>query len=221
MASRVQPIIATNEGGGDFELVPAGVYLARCFKMVDIGTQPAQQVGGKTFKAARKVILYWELLADDEDNQVRMESGDPFSVSKEYTLSMWETANLRQDLDSWRGVPFTEEQAKDFDITNLLDKFCKIQVVHKKSKDGKKTYANVDAIMTTRKTAEGVNAISGFSITNPDMELFETFSDYIKDKIRAAQEWKVGTQDGDISPEGKVIVNEDGGEPIPMDSVPF
>jgi hypothetical protein len=53
------------------------------------------------------------------------------------------------------------------------------------------------------------------------MELFETFSDYIKDKIRAAQEWKVGTQDGDISPEGKVIVNEDGGEPIPMDSVPF
>jgi len=224
---KVQPIIAKDEGDGDFEVVPAGVYIARCFKMIDIGTQPAKQVNGKTFKAAHKVILYWELLDQDEredgEDPIRMESGDPFAISKEYTLSMNEKANLRQDLDSWRGVPFTEEQAKEFDITNLLDKFCKIQVVHAKSKDGKKTYANVDSIMTTKKKLEGQNEVVGFSINNPDMELFESFSDYIKGKIREAEEWRVETRDGDITAEGEIVVDEDdgSGEPISMDAVPF
>lgn len=227
MASKIQPIIAKDEGGGDFEIVPAGVYLARCFKMIDIGTQPAKQVGGKVFKASHKVILYWELLDEDErdpkDEPIRMDDGRPFTVSKEYTLSMNEKANLRQDLDSWRGVPFSAEEAKEFDVTNLLDKSCKIQVVHQKSKDGKKTYAHVDSIMTTRKKLEGVNEIVGFSTANPDMEVFDTFSDYIRDKIRAAEEWKVDTQDGSITAEGEIVVDDEsaGGDPIPMDQVPF
>ena len=80
-------------------------------------------------------------------------------------------ANLRQDLDAWRGVPFKDDEADGFDITKLLDKFCKIQVVHNVS--GDKTYANVGSIMTTKKTAEAVNEIVGFSVADPDMEVFE------------------------------------------------
>jgi hypothetical protein len=76
--------------------------------------------------------------------------------------------------------------------------------------------------MTTKKKAEGANEIIGFSIVNPDMELFESFPDWIKDKIRAATEWKIDTADGKITAEGEIEIEDvEGGEPIPMDEVPF
>ncbi len=182
----VKPITASVGGSGDFELVPAGVYLARCYKMVDMGTQ---KVVSKKFgtKEVRQVILYWELLQDDDGGKVAMEDGRPFSISKTYTLSMNSKANLRADLNSWRGVPFTDAEAEGFDITNLLDKYCKLQVVHNKS--GDKVYANVGSIMTTKKTAEGVNEVVGFSISDPDMEVFAKLPEWLQGKIRESAEW--------------------------------
>lgn len=184
----VKPIKAPVAAGGDFEQVPAGVYLARCFKMIDLGTQTIES---KKFgnKEARQVMLYWELLQDDDGEAVRMSDGERvFSISKTYTLSMHKKANLRADLDAWRGVPFTDDEARDFDITKLLGVFCKLQVVHNKS--GDKTYANVGTLMTTKKKADGVNELVGFSIEDPDMEVFESFPDWIKDKIRESAEWE-------------------------------
>ena len=182
----VKPIIASAGNTTEFELVPAGVYLARCYKMIDIGTQ---QVASKKFgtKEIRQVILSWELLQDDDGGKVAMEDGRPFSISKTYTLSMNSKANLRKDLDSWRGVPFKDEEAEGFDITKLLDKFCKLQVVHNISDD--KTYANLGTIMNTKKAVEGVNEIAGFSISDPDMEVFGKLPEWLQTKIKESNEW--------------------------------
>ena len=182
----VKPIIASAGNTTEFELVPAGVYLARCYKMIDIGTQ---QVASKKFgtKEIRQVILSWELLQDDDGGKVAMEDGRPFSISKTYTLSMNSKANLRKDLDSWRGVPFKDEEAEGFDITKLLDKFCKLQVVHNISDD--KTYANLGTIMNTKKAVDGVNEIAGFSISDPDMAVFATLPEWLQTKIKESNEW--------------------------------
>lgn len=212
----VKPIKASVGGGGDFELVPAGVYLARCYRMIDIGTQ---QVTSKKFgtKNVRQVMLYWELLQDDDGEKVAMEDGRPFSISKTYTLSMNKKANLRQDLDAWRGVPFKDDEADGFDITKLLDKFCKIQVVHNVS--GDKTYANVGSIMTTKKTAEAVNEIVGFSVADPDMEVFEKLPEWIKTKVQESAEWN---DDGDDDPEAAPGQSAPVGEDkIDIKDVPF
>lgn len=186
--AKVTPIKAPASSGGDFEIAPEGVFLARCYKMVDVGTQT--ETGQFGTKENRKIYLYWELLQDDDGEEVRMEDGQPFSIFNSYKLSMHPKANLRKHLDSWRGRKFTEEEAADFDITALLDKFCKLQITHSTSKDGQKTYANIEGIMTTKKKVDGVNEISSFSIENPDMDMFNDLPEWLQAKIEDAPEWE-------------------------------
>lgn len=186
----VKPIKAPASGGGEFEIAPEGVFLARCYKMVDIGTQTTTGMYGT--KEDRMVYLFWELLETADGEKIRMNDGEqPYSIFNSYKLSMHPKANLRKSLDSWRGKKFTEEEAADFDITKLLDKFCLLQITHSQSKDGQKTYANVDGIMNTKKTAEGVNEIVGFSISDPDMTVFNDLPEWIQKKIQDAPEWQV------------------------------
>ena len=186
--AKVTPIIAPKSAGGDFEVAPEGVFLARCYKMVDVGTQT--ETGQYGTKESRKIYLYWELLANaDGGDAPKTEDGRPFSIFNNYKLSMHQKANLRKHLDSWRGKKFTQDEAAEFDITKLLDKFCLIQIGHSTSKDGQKTYANVDSIMHTKKTVEGVNEISSFNVENPDMDVFNDLPQWLQDKIEDSPEW--------------------------------
>lgn len=188
-------------GGGDFELPPEGVYLARCYQMVDVGTQIRQSQFGT--KEQRTIYLYWELLQTADGDKVEMENGEgPFTIFNNYKLSMHPKANLRKHLDSWRGKKFTDEEAADFDITKLLDKFCLLQIAHTASKDGSRTYANVANLMSTNKTAEGINELVAFNIEEPDMEVFNSFPDWLQSKIEDAPEWNDdnSTEDAPAAP---------------------
>lgn len=214
--AKVTPIKAPVSAGGDFELPPEGVYLARCYKMVDIGTQTEQSQFGT--KENRKIYLYWELLQTADGEKVAMENGDPFSIFNSYKLSMHPKANLRKHLDSWRGKKFTDEEAAEFDITKLLDKFCLLQITHSQSKDGQKTYANVDGIMTTKKKVDGVNEISSFSIENPDMDVFNDLPDWMQEKIENAPEWSDTEEEAaPAAAETKAKATDE----IDVDDVPF
>jgi len=186
--AKVTPIKAPANAGGDFDLAPEGVFLARCYKMVDVGTQ--ETTGQYGTKQQRTIYLYWELLQDDDGEEVRMDDGTPYLIFNNYTLSMSPKANLRKHLDSWRGVKFTEEEAAEFEVTKLLGAYCKLQISHSKSKDGQRTYANVDTVMTTKKRPEGVNELVSFSIENPDGEVFNDLPQFLKDKIENAPEWE-------------------------------
>lgn len=211
----ITPLTTPAFDNTDFEIVPAGVYVARCFKMVDVGTQdvPYTPPGGKTVtKQTRQIYLFFELLQDDDGNAVFMEDGERvFTIMKQYTWSMHKKANLRSDLDNWRGEPFTDDEAKGFEITKLLGVFCKLQVIHKKSKDGEKTFANVGGIMyTTPKNIPGFNPLSSFSIEKPDFTMFENFPEWLQNKIRDGKEWEVdsGEKDGRITADGKIEIED-------------
>lgn len=211
----IKPIKAPVLNSEEFEMVPAGVYLARCYRMIDIGTHTIEtkQNGAKD---VHQVILSWELLQDDDDQPFFMSDGEKvFTINKTYTLSMHKKSNLRADLDSWRGIPFTDEEASDFDITKLLDVFCKLQVIH--NSVGDKTYANVKTIMTTRKKTTAINEAFSFSLVDRDMEVFENFSDYLKSKITSSFEWEgepVKTPDN-------IPTEEDVDKPIDLSEIPF
>jgi hypothetical protein len=222
--AKVTPIKAPASAGGDFEIAPEGVFLARCYKMVDVGTQT--ETGQFGTKENRKIYLYWELLQTADGEEIKMENGEPFSIFNQYKLSMHPKANLRKHLDSWRGKKFTDEEAADFDVTKLLDKFCLLQITHSTSKDGQKTYANVDGIMTTKKKVDGVNEISSFSIENPDMEVFDALPEWLQQKIENAPEWEESEEDEAEAPAAaaettktaKKDVKED---EIDIEDVPF
>lgn len=86
----------------------------------DIGNQLATFSGEE--KIQHKIIITWELAEKQAD-------GEPFLVSKFYTLSLNEKATLRSDLESWRGKAFTEEEISDgFDIERLIGVNCYLNI---------------------------------------------------------------------------------------------
>lgn len=93
-------------GSGNYEQPPVGTHLARCIKVIDIGTQKGEFQGKVTMK--RQVIIGWEL--PNETMTEGEHAGKPFGVSKFYTASLNEKANLRADLANWRGRDFTPQE---------------------------------------------------------------------------------------------------------------
>jgi hypothetical protein len=140
-------IVAKGGGGKDFEPCPAGLFQAVCVDVVDLGVQESpfkDERTGKT-KFVHKISIRWQVeVEDDEGNPVRRDDGKRFLVSQFYTLSLNEKANLRRDLESWRGKRFTEEEINEgFDVERLVGANCLLNLVH--SEDGK--YANVKAVL--------------------------------------------------------------------------
>lgn len=200
----LQPIKA-KANDNEYEITPAGVYLARCFRMVDVGTH--QVTGQYGTNNVRQVVLAWELLADGDGNKVSTSDGNNYEINKFYTLSMHPKAGLRKDLESWRGKPFTSEEADDFDVTKLLDKYCLLQISHNKS--GEKTYANIQSIMSTSKTAKSDTPITAYSVESNDAEEWAKLPEWLQKKCIASQEYN-----------GDGLIVEDDDE-IELDGVPF
>jgi len=157
--------------------------------MTEIGTVEEPYKG--EIKKLHKVRVTWELPL--ETKVFNPEKGEqPFSISKEYTLSMHEKSNLRKDLSSWRGRGFTDDEAKAFDITKLLGVACMVNVVHNQGQNGN-TYANVMAISPLPKGTQcpaQVNKTFVFSFENFDQDAFNSLSDYLKERIVKTPEYK-------------------------------
>ena len=182
------------EKGGDFERCPAGMHLARCYRIVDLGTQQSEYMGQVKF--LHKLMLGWEIHGmRDDGSTIKMKDGRPFGIFKNYTLSWSEKANLRLDLQSWRGKPFTQEEMRKFDLKNVLGAWCMLNVIDRDGKDGN-AYANVagvtpvPAMIKQNGLPAAVNPNELFKIDEPNMEMFGKFSEKLKAKISSSPEWQ-------------------------------
>lgn len=131
-------------GGGDFSPMPAGNHVAVCNMVVDLGKQRTEYQGEA--KVQHKVWIRWETPHERlewTDREGASHEG-PRVIGKVYTLSLHENANLRADLENWRGRAFTEEERAGFDVSKLLGAGCMLNVIHEVK--GPKTYANVKGI---------------------------------------------------------------------------
>ena len=187
-------LIATAGSESTFKPVPEGTHLARCYRIVDLGTQESTYLG--QLKTQRKVMIQFEVHGDDENGFALItRAGEPMSISKNYTLSIGENARLRQDLTSWRGKAFTPEELKGFELKNLLGVWGMISVIKTIGENGKEytninTITPVPAVVKKNGLPSYFNEAKIFSIDNPDMELFATFSDYLRAKIEGSPEWR-------------------------------
>lgn len=180
--------ITAKNTGNNFELTPAGNHIARCYSMIEIGTVKEEFKG--EVKNLHKVRVTWELPL--EQRVFNPEKGEqPFSISKEYTLSMHEKAVLRKDLSSWRGKPFTEDEAKAFDVTKLLGIPCMLNVVHIVSGKGN-TYANVAAITPMPKGTTcppQINDNFEFNYSEFEDSKFNALPEYLRKKMEVTPEY--------------------------------
>jgi hypothetical protein len=209
-------LIVKNSGGGDFQLPPAGNHRARCYRVIDLGTQTVTWQGAE--KHQPKVLIGWELT--DEP----MEDGRPFTVSARFTASLSEKANLRHVLESWRGKKFTEQELEGFQLSKLLTVACLVTVAHEKSKDGTKTYANVKAVTPLPKAMNAPDPLKNepvfYEIEQGKNATFQALPEWLQNVICQCKEWTTPTEqdsDGPRAPrdEDEPPVEDDG------DSIPF
>jgi hypothetical protein len=181
-------ITAKNTQTKNYEPVPSGNHVGRCVQMIEIGTVNYEWQGEK--KTLHKVRVTWELPL--ETKVFHEDKGEqPYVVSKEYTLSMHEKSNLRKDLESWRGKPFTEAEAEAFDITKLLTAPCMLNIVHN-VKDGN-TYANIASITPLPKgmvCPPQVNPSFVLSYDDFDFDKYNSLPTWLKEKMETTPEFQ-------------------------------
>ena len=170
----------------DFEMVEPGMHKARCIKVVDMGTQETEFKGATQLK--HKIMIMFEL--PQTEMQEGENAGKPFAIALFVTLSLDKKSNLRPLLVSWRGKDFTEDEAANFDMLNLLNATALVNVIHNKKDDN--TYANIAAIMPLKQNEcpARINPLVAFSLNDFDQEVFDSFSDKMQAKIMASPEYK-------------------------------
>jgi hypothetical protein len=164
--------LTAREPEGTFELAPEGTHVARCYMVVDMGMQ---ETG---YGPKHKAKIGFEL-----PNEL-MEDGRPFSVSQNYTVSLSEKANLRADLEAWRGRAFTEDELRGFDVFNVLGAPAMVTVIHTTNEG--KTYANIKSVSALPKGMQAPAAINEpikFSLEEYSQEVFDSLPEYLRNKI--------------------------------------
>lgn len=181
-------IIAENNGGKSIAPMNAGTYTARCYSMIHIGTID-EQILNKPIQWINKVHLTFEIPTEkfvfDESR-----GAESRVVGKEFTLSMNEKAKLRKFLESWRGQAFTDEQAKSFDVTKLLNVPCLVNIIHKTSAKGNVyvEIATVSSPVAGMTVPELTNKLFEFNF-NTGLEKFPDVPKFIREKIVRSKEW--------------------------------
>lgn len=139
-------IVAKNEGGAQFQPHPAGQFAARCVDVIDLG-EKVEVYPGSPEKLSHKVSLVFRTGERNVD-------GTTIDLAKEFTLSMFDLANLRKFLEQWRGATFTDaEVEKGAPLHKLCGVTALLSVEQKLSKGGK-MYANINAIQKLPKVME-------------------------------------------------------------------
>lgn len=171
-------------GGTNLPPVAEGTHLAVCNMLVDLGLQTSEVYKN----TSRKVLIGWEIPGET----IKTEDGEhPRTLSKRYTASLNESANLRQDLAAWRGRDFTSEELDAFDLRNIIGKSCLLNVIHKESNG--KTYANISSIMALPKGMEK-GVLSGkptvFDLDSDPLSAVEELPKWIADIVIKSQTYQ-------------------------------
>ena len=191
----------TIKEGKTFEPVAAGMHFGICTWLYDVGTQETDFQGKK--KKQEHVIVSWEL----PDVRIDVDlNGTTFNLprmfSKEFNASLNKRASLRKILEGWRGRPFSKEELQGFDLRNILNKCCLLQIIHQEKEDGgtKAVLQSVVPLMAgmTGKTPETEVRFFEFGTST---EIPEGTPEWILNRLKESEEWgqfgKTLSGDGD------------------------
>ena len=171
-------MIVKSEGNSEIKQLEPGVYTGIASAIIDLGIQENSMFA----KKQRKVMIVWNIVGEtvkinDEEK--------PRVISKEYTMSLSEKSTLRRDLQAWRGKPFTTEELNGFDLANILNVPCQIQI-NQEDKNGK-TYTIIAGIMSIPKgmKVEKLENTYVFDMTDPTTWVYyDSIPNWIKEKIK-------------------------------------
>ena len=213
-------LIVSGNSGKDFVIHPAGVFAARCTRIIDLGTQTGEWEGKE--KKTHKIVFAFEsaeLMGDDQGEF----AGKPFLITTRYTASLGTKANMRKDLESWRGRKFTPAEIEAFDLHNILGKACMVNMVHSDpTKDGK-VYSNISAIMPLpagMTAPKAVGELMFFTLSDFDQDIYDKLGDYYKKAIAESDEYKALFSPKPAPPSKSTAASRQAAE-IDAEDIPF
>lgn len=108
----------TGKATTDFEQPNVGIVSAVCINVID-GRYTKNTYMGQDKGYQRKIWILWEIEQRIKQGQF---TGQHMIITKEYTFAVGEKANLRKDLEGWRGKKFEERKNADGTISLLTEK---------------------------------------------------------------------------------------------------
>lgn len=178
--------------GGNFEPPPAGTFIARCYRFIDLGSHE-QNYLGESKGLKRLVLIGFELPTESVTEGDY--AGRPFTINKRYRWSTHEKANMRKDLESWRGRKFNDSDfgPGGFNVKNLLGVPATLTIVHSE-KEGS-TYANIASIGTAMKGVPVPPQVNNsvYLALDPasfDRNVFEGLSEKLQNTIKDSPEYR-------------------------------
>jgi hypothetical protein len=211
-------LIAKNTGNGEeFKKVSEGNHIARCVRVIDLGTQSYEWNGKR--HSQPKVQIAFEIPQERIDiNGENL----PMMLSIDYTLSLHEHAKLRAALEQWRGQPFTEEQLAGFDLRKLLGVTALITVMHSKSPKTGKTYANIVAMSPAKiggqimECPPAENPPIFYEIEQGTGGDYSKLPEWTQKKIQASEEFSGKVEESQGEATGEVVKDAFGNSDLPF-----
>lgn len=162
-----------------------GTYPARLVQIIDFGLQPQRAFDGKDKPPAHEISTTYEFvdcfLVDEEGNELE---DKPRWVSESFPLH-----NLKADLanSTKRYKALDPELVAEGDWPKMLGNPVNVTIVINKKKD--KIYTNIASTTTMRardadKCPELKNPTKVFDLTEPNLEVFNSLPEWIREKIK-------------------------------------
>lgn len=176
-------MIASDNIGQPIPKLEGGVYTAISSAIIDLGNQTSE----KFQKTQRKFMMLWNIVGE-----VVEVNGEilPRTMSKEYSFSLNEKSTLRKDLQAWRGKVFTEEELKGFNLLNILNKACQLQIILEEKNN--RQYNNIASIMALQKGSqiEELNNTYHFDIEDEGTYTnWKKIPNWIQERIKKADNY--------------------------------
>jgi len=168
---------------------PIGSFAARCFMIVDMGTQKKSFQGKES--AIPVVKFGWEFpnlpfAVFNEGEQPK-----PLAVFQDYTVSLGDRAKLPKMLCSWRGVPAIQNLGAE--LPQYLGAPCLLGIIHNPDKQIPEIkYANISSIMRLPQEMSinpMVNKSIFFNLDQYSHQAFLSLPEWIQNEIKKTPEW--------------------------------
>jgi hypothetical protein len=169
-------------------LAPVGNHIARCYQLVDLGTQDSIKYGN----SSHKLRFAWELC--EETHDFGKGKKEPYTVSMTVNFFFGRNSNFTKLLEGWKGGTFSESELETFELKRLLGKACMINVVHNSTAD--RDYANVASVSPLpAKWRDRVPALQNKPIyfeteMGPNSAEFKALPEFMQKVIEKCHEWR-------------------------------
>jgi hypothetical protein len=174
--------------------IPPGAYPARLVRIVLLGTQPQRPYKGQEKPPALEVDLTYELL----DEFMPGEDGEPDETKPRWISENFTFLSLKADKakSTARYYALDAEGKHKGDWSQLLGAPCVVTVINSPDKrpDVDRIYDRVSDVTAMRpkdaqKAVELKNPAITFDFYQPNVEVFNTFPEWLQNKIKKAVDY--------------------------------